>query len=229
MITEIFSSRVPQPHLFSLEEGIEQVELFPEVWGAAEKLIIPELHLRWEGLEGLLELNAPRFSPLILYLLCTRIVEPDIDLRARIIEALGDVTQPDKNGKPAPENVRLILINYLSRIRTRQIYAFLQVLVVYPSLEEHVARLINICSFANNHLVDIINDRRKPLDIRQQAIRMIGVIGYVEAIPSLDRLSARLEARMNGQKAMPFAPPSDNPELDLLVTTRETLASLRAP
>ena len=63
MITEIFSSRFPQPQLFSLEEGIEQVELFPEVWGAAEKLISPEILLRWEGLEGLLELKAPRFSP----------------------------------------------------------------------------------------------------------------------------------------------------------------------
>lgn len=228
MITEIFSSRFPQPQLFSLEEGIEQVELFPEVWAAAEKLISPEILLRWEGLEGLLELKAPRYSPLILYLLCTRIVEPDIDLRARIIEALGDVTQPDNNGNPAPGNVRLILINYLSRIRTRQIYALLQVLVVYPSLEEHVSRLINVCSYANNHLVEIINDRKKPLDIRQQSIRMIGVVGYVEAIPTLDRLLARLEARMNGQKAMPFAPLSDNPELDLLVTTREALASLRA-
>lgn len=229
MITEIYSSRFPQPQLFSLEEGIEQVELFPEVWGAAEKLISPELHLRWEGLEGLLESNAPRFSPLILYLLCTRIVEPDIDLRARIIEALGDVTQPDKNGNPAPGIVRLILINNLSRIRTRQIYALLQVLIDYPALEKHVSRLINVCSYANNHLVEIINDRKKPLDIRQQAISMIGVVGYVEAIPSLDRLSARLEARMNGQKAMPFAPLSENPELDLLVTIREALVSLRAP
>ena len=228
MITEIFSSRFPQPQLFSLEEGVEQVELFPEVWAAAEKLISPEILLRWEGLEGLLELKAPRYSSLILYLLCTRIVEPDIDLRARIIEALGDVTQPDNYGNPAPGNVRLILINYLSRIRTRQIYALLQVLVVYPSLEEHVSRLINVCSYANNHLVEIINDRKKPLDIRQQSIRMIGVVGYVEAIPTLDRLLARLEARMNGQKAMPFAPLSDNPELDLLVTTREALASLRA-
>lgn len=228
MITKIFPSRFPQPQLFSVEEGIEQIELFPEVWSAAEKLISPELHLRWEGLEGLLELNAPRYSPLILYMLCTRIVEPDIDLRARIIEALGDVAQSDKHGNPAPGNVRLILINYLSRIRTRQIYDLLQVLVDYPSLEEHVTRLLNVCSFASNQLVEIINDRKKPVNIRQKAIRVIGIIGYVEAIPALDRLSARLEARMNGQKAMSFAPPTDNPELELLAATQEALESLRA-
>ena len=57
---------------------------------------------------------------------------------------------------------------------------------------------------------------------------MIGIIGYVEAIPALDRLSARLEARTNGQKTMSFAPPTDNPELELLAATQEALESLRA-
>ena len=102
-------------------------------------------------------------------------------------------------------------------------------LVEYPSLEVHVTRLLNLCSFGSNQLLEIVNDRKKPLKIRQIAIRVIGIIGYVEAIPSLDRLSSRLEARMDGQKAMPFAPPAGNPELDLLATTQAALASLRAP
>jgi hypothetical protein len=92
-----------------------------------------------------------------------------------------------------------------------------------------VSRLINACSYANNQLIEIVNDRKKPLEIRQQAIRIIGVVGYIDAIPSLDRLSARLEARMNGQRAMPFAPPSEKTEVDLLNATREALAALRAP
>jgi hypothetical protein len=212
-----------------MEEGIEQVELFPEVWSAAEKVVSPDLQLRWEGLESLLLLNAHRYSPLVLYLLCTRIGDPDIDLRARIVEALADVIQPDLNGKPAPDNVRVILLDYFSGIRTRQIYGLLQILVVYPTLEESVSRLINACSYANHQLVDIVNERTKPLEIRQVAIRIIGAVGYVEAIPALDRLSARLEARMNGQRAMPFAPPSEKTEVDLLVTIRETLTSLREP
>jgi hypothetical protein len=78
-------------------------------------------------------------------------------------------------------------------------------------------------------LIEIVNDRKKPVEIRQAAIRIIGVVGYIEAIPSLDRLSSRLEARMNGQRSMPFAPPSEKTEVDLLVTIREALASLRAP
>ena len=229
MINEIISSSLSQPPLFALEEGIEQVELFPEVWGAAEKLISQDLQLRWDGLEHLLKLNAHKFSPLITYLMCTRIGDPDIDLRSRIVEALAEVIQPDQNNKLTPENVRVTLLDYFSGIRTRQIYGLLQVVVVYSTLLDSVSRLINACSYANNQLLDIISDRTKPLEIRQEAIRVIGVVGYVEAIPSLDRLSARLEARMNGQKAMPFAPPSEKTEIDLLETVREALVSLRAP
>jgi hypothetical protein len=229
MINEIISSKWPQPSLFSLEEGSDKIELFPGAWGAAEYLISPKLQLRWKGLESLIELNAHRYSPLILYLLCTRIGDPDIDLRARVVETLANVIQPDQNGKSAPDNVRVTFLDYFSRIRTRQIYGLLQVLVVYPALEESISRLINACSYANNQLIEIVNDRKKPIEIRQQAIRVIGVVGYVDAIPSLDRLSARLEARVNGQKAMPFAPPSEKTEVDLLDATREALASLRAP
>jgi hypothetical protein len=229
MINEIISSSVPQPPLFELEEGIEQVELFPEVWSAAERMISQDLQVRWDGFEQLLELNAQKYSPLITYLMCTRIGDPDIDLRSRIVEVLAEVIRPDQNSKPALENVRTILLDYFSGIRTRQIYNLLQVVVAYPNLIDTVSRLINACSYANTQLVEIINDRTKPLEIRQEAIRIIGAVGYVEAIPSLDRLSARLEARMNGQKAMPFAPPSEKTEMDLLVTVREALVSLRAP
>jgi hypothetical protein len=57
----------------------------------------------------------------------------------------------------------------------------------------------------------------------------IGTVGYLEAIPALERLAARLEARLSGQQAMTFAPPSQSEENELLPIVRSVLHLLQAP
>lgn len=219
----------PQPLLFDLEESTAKIELFPTVWVAAEGLTSPDASVRHEALGELMKLNAPRFSPLVAYLLASRLTDPEIHFRAQIVKSLGDILSPDEDGRPAPEDVRQTLAAYLAQMRTRHTFALLQVLVEDPSLERHVANLLNACPYAGNHLADILSDRKSPLAVRKQAGKMIGRVGFLDAMPALERLSSRLEARMNGQRSMPFAPTSPREELDLLPIIQTAMMLLRAP
>lgn len=219
----------PQPLLLDLEESTATIELFPSVWIASEGLTSPHLGVRRDALGQLLDLNAPRFSPLVAYLVASRLADPEITFRTMIVKTLGDVLSPDENGRPAPEKVRQTLAAYLAQMRTRHTFALLQVLVEDPSLEKHVANLLNACPYAGNHLADILSDRKSPLAVRKQAGKMIGRVGFLDAIPALERLSSRLEARLNGQRSMPFAPTAPQEELDLLPIIQTAMLLLRAP
>lgn len=219
-----------QPTLFDFsDQTTGAVELFPAVWSAAEDLVSPDLPRRLKGLEKLLELNAPRLSPLITYLLATRILDTDINLRVRIVKALGELLMLDKEGHVSPEPVRKYLMTYLNQMRTRPIFSLLEVGSQYPSEEENIARLLNACPNAGRHLADILSDRNAPMAIREQAAQYIGLVGYLDAIPALERLSSRLESRISGQQAMSFAPPAASEEMKLLPTIRDTLTLLYAP
>jgi hypothetical protein len=120
-------------------------------------------------------------------------------------------------------------MNHLSQMRTRQIYALLQVLTYDTSLERQVAKLFNACPYAGTHLTDIMSSRKTPIDIRLKAVLMIGNVGFVEAIPSLERLLTRLETRLNGQQSLPFAPLTAKEEISLVPTIQATLILLRSP
>lgn len=217
-----------QPQLFLLEESLGTVELFPTVWKALEDLTVEDEFIRGAAIEQLAEIGAPRISPVVTYILVTRIVEPRLDLRVRIIEILSDVMTLDINGLPSPENVRNSLRLYLSSIRTRQIFALLQVSAEYPSMEYHVSRLLSSSSFGGNHLIDILNDRKNPIEIRKQAAVMIGKVGYLYTLPALEKIAARLEAYLSGQITMQFASQASSSESDLLPLVEEALSSLKS-
>jgi HEAT repeat protein len=223
------TSNPPQPLLFDLGESTARIELFPAVWGAAEDLTSPDTGVRKDALRRLQELEAPRYSPLVAYLLATRLTDKDIEFRAEIVKLLGEVLSPDRDGQPAPENVRQALSAYLAQMRTRHTFAILQVIAEWPSLQTHAASILNACPYAGNHLADILSDRKSPLAVRKQAGRMIGHVGFLDALPALERLSARLEARLNGQRAMPFAPVPSAEELELLPVVHTAMTLLRAP
>lgn len=225
-----FDPELLQPALFDFsDQTTGTVELFPAVWSAAEDLVSPDIARRLKGLEKLLELNAPRLSPLITYLMATRIMDSDINLRVRIVKALGELLMLDKEGRVTPEPVRKYLMTYLNQMRTRPIFSLLEVGSQFPGEKENIARLLNACSNAGRHLADILTDRNAPMAIREEAAYYIGLVGYLDAIPALERLSSRLESRMSGQQAMSFAPPVVTEELKLLPTIRDTLTILYAP
>jgi hypothetical protein len=196
---------------------------------AMENLTAPEASTRHLALDKLLELSAPRFSAVVAYLLVTRITDPDLSLRRRVVEALGAVLAPDSEGFPAPEDVRISLHHYLSQMRTRQVFAILQVAAPEEDIMERVARLLDACPFAGNHLLDILNDQKAPLEIRKMAAAMLGRVGFLDALSSLEKLQIRLEAKINGQRTMPFAPTDHSDEAELLSPVQASISILRAP
>jgi HEAT repeat protein len=219
-----------QPALIDFsDQTTGAVELFPAVWSAAEDLISPDINTRLDGLDMLLKLNAPRLSPLVAYLLVSRITDPDITLRTRIVNALGELLMADHEGRITPEPVRRCLMRYLNQMRTRPIFSLLEVVNHFPQEKDNVARIFNTCSNAGRHLADILADRKAPVKIREQAAYYIGLVGYLDAIPALERLSSRLESRLSGQQAMSFAPISATEEVKLLPAIRDTLTLLNAP
>jgi hypothetical protein len=219
-----------QPELFVFGETSEgTIELFPTVWSACEELISQEVVMRRKGLEKLLEVSAPRFSPLVTYLFTTRLEEPDLELRKLVIHALADLLVIDPRGLAAPENVRRTLYNCLSQMKETTILALLESGVADKEMEATLAVLFNANSEAGLTLAEILSDRRKTLDIRFQAIRMIRRVGYLETINDLERLAVRLESRLNGQQAMPFAPPAEQDEQGLLAEIQAALYTLHQP
>lgn len=218
-----------QLHLFSIQESVDSVELFPLVWKALEDFTCSESNQKQEALEQLLEIDAHRYSPLVVYILVSRITDRDIELRSKIIQAVSGIFDLDENGVPAPEDVRDSLHLHLSAFRNRQIYAILEVAVEFATHENYVACLLDACPYASNHLVDIISDHKYPVEIRQQAVKMIGQVGYISALPALERLQERLETRVQGQQKMYFAPSDPSKEMNLLPAVQEALKLLRAP
>ncbi|KAA3648680.1 MAG: hypothetical protein DWQ07_00335 [Chloroflexi bacterium] len=215
-----------QPQLFALESASGELELFPAVWQAAEKLSSPDVSQRTAAVEELAELNAPRLSPLVAHVLITLLSDPHLPLRATVVEIIGDVLEADNEGRPAPEEVRKTLRHWLSQMRTRPIFAILQVSVAHPHLWGHVARLLNDCPYAGVQLADILADRRHDVAVRQQAAHHIGEVGFMDALPVLKRLESRLETRLGGQRQMPFAPPSAVDETALLPSIKTALKML---
>jgi HEAT repeat protein len=219
----------PQPQLFNLEESIGKIELFPAIWGALEDLTKEDLKVRKSALQELIELDAARFSPVVAYILVTRVEEPNIELRAKIIETLGLVLLPDKKGFPAPDDIRSSLYLYLSSYRTRQIFAMLQASAEIEFIKDHVERLLNASRFAGNHLIEILIDPKNPLEVRRQAVVMIGKVGYLKTLPALEKLAGRLEARIAGQTTMNFAAQSNLKDSELLPAVEEAVKALRTP
>jgi HEAT repeat protein len=224
----LYLTPVQPTFLEVIETSSGLLELFPAVWSAAEGLTSPDVHVRSAALDHLLELGAPRLSPLISYLLATRIIEPDLPLRCRIVQALGELLVADDAGRQAPDAVRRHMITYLSQMRTRPVFCLLQTAIAQPDLDMHITRLLNHCPHAGAHLAEIFSNRGVSLEVRLQAVHSVGQAGFLEAVPALERLITRLEARRNGQQSMPFAPPPAAPdESKLLREIEHTLHLLR--
>jgi hypothetical protein len=214
-----------QPKLFILEEDIStgSLELFPTVWQAAENLSAPSKETRQVALEELGQLRAARLSPLIAYLLATRLTDPDLDVRVGVVEALGNVLSPDVQGRPAPETVRSHLVGYLSQMNANQVLAIIHVGSLSYELSHHTARLMNLCPNAGSYLAEMLADRTLTLDVRIEAAHLIGQVGFVDAVPMLKRIQRRIESRQAGQTSMGFAPKLSEDEGALLPMIREAL------
>ena len=222
--------KIDQPPLFDLGDSSSgAVELFPTVWNAVEALVSLEPSIRLAGILQIAQLDAARLSPVVAYLIASRITDPDLEVRGGVINLLGHILSPVAGHQAATPIVRQQLIAYLSQIHTREVFALLQEVEFNNALEGQVGSLLNNCPYAGNHLVYILSDRKIQLSIRKRAAYFLGKVGYQDAIPALERIEARLAARMNGQQAMPFAPPDRDDETSLLPSIQIALKALLSP
>lgn len=212
---------------FEQEISTGNVELFPSVWRATENLAAQEERTRGLALDELLKLGAPRISPLVAYNLAARLRDPVLSFRSRIVESLANLLRLDAEGRPAPDQVRAYLVSYLSQMEQSDIQALLEVGIAESETKSHISKLLNLCPKAGRHLAQLVADRKSPLPIRQLAAYFIGLIGFIEAMPTLERLRNRLEARQDGQKSMSFAPPSIADETLLLPDIKAAITLLR--
>jgi hypothetical protein len=166
---------------------------------------------------------------MIAYLVATRVFDPDLELRCKVIDVLGKILSPKETGKLAPPAVRLHLKEYCSQMGYRGFYRILEVVSIYPETESKAAAFLNLCSQSGEMLIRIMNDRKAAFEIRRQAIILIGRVGFLEAIPALEKFETRLESRLNGQRSMPFAPPTTPNGDSLLPVVQATLTLLKTP
>lgn len=221
--------RVTQQGLYQLDDPDNEIlEPQPELWEALDAFTSPERNTRRAGLDALVMLDAARRSPLVAYVLATRLDEPDLPLRTRVVQVLGELLRPsNNNGYGATTQVRLQLGAYLAQMRTRRIFAMLQVAELDPSTHEAIALLLNLCPHGGTQLASVLADRHVSLSIRKLAADFIAQVGYLDAIPALERVCARLEARLNGHNLQDLT--EEDGDLYLLPAVRSALDSLRAP
>ena len=152
-----------QPNLITFEDQETKIvlELFPAVWQAAEKLISADAQQRHAGLDDLLVTEAARISPMIAYLLITRLFDPDQELRSRIVEALANVMRRDAEGRYANEAVRSQIISGLVEMGDPGLQAMIEAGVDNEAMLGHIARLINFAPNAGNFLKDLAADRSR--------------------------------------------------------------------
>ena len=175
-----------------------------EIWQAAEGLVSPNSVEREKALDYLLDQGAPARSPLIAYLLATRLSDPDLEVRFHIVKALGSVIVRDGEGEELLDPVLSQLQSYLAYLNTEQILDLLEVSEQYLSAEESLIGIFRLASYAGNRLSGIVNDRKKPLGIRQKAIYFCGEAGYLEASTTLKVLISKIEKRNQILKRSPI-------------------------
>jgi hypothetical protein len=175
-------------------------ENLTDIWFAAELLISPELLERKKGFERLIELDAIKQNPIIIYLLASNLSEPDFSLRAFIVRVLSGLLDDIKTSKSPQKDPRFILTNYLSQISTEEVYSLLELAEVDPPSREYVVQLLCSCACAGDQLRKFVMDRECAINMRLIALEIIGKVGYLEVLPDLERLAKRLENRVNAEK-----------------------------
>lgn len=219
-----------QPSLISLQMQDEAaaIELFPAVWQAAENLAAGDEKLRKKSLDDLLKSGAHRVSPLVAYLLATRLFDPSMEVRTKIVAALADLMRRNEDGTYASDGVRSQVISALSYFDERGLFALLEVALRQAERMADVEKLVKYSPQAGKFLKKITADRSAALEVRRVAVQLLGQIGFVNALSELERLRNRIETRLAGQKSMPFAPSGDGDEVTLLPDLQKSILALQA-
>ena len=194
---------------------------------ALQGLFAPEKDTRRRALDRLRDMDAHRRSPLAAAVLVHRLVEPDLDLRAAIVDMLAEVLPAGEGPVQLPAEVRRWARAALAELREPQVYALLLVARAWSERFQAVCRLLAGCSFSGEILLRILKDRRTDPAVQAVAARAVGEIGYLDAIEELERLLLRQVSRHRRQLGMAFAPRMREEEEALVPALQEAMAALR--
>ena len=172
-----------------------------EVWSALEQMVSVNLELRKNGLQKIIELQAIDKYPLVVYVVSTRLIEPEISLRADVVRLIATFKSINYSQKESSKEVFKTLYDYFDQIRNRQIYSLLQVAIYDTSLIDEVSYLIGLCSYAGEYLIEIVIDRKNPLELRVESLKIIESVGFIDVLPELRRVLSRYE-RKNDSKPL---------------------------
>ncbi len=165
-----------------------------EIWQAAEKLTSPEPVQREQGLEFFHESEFLKQTPLLAYLVGTRITDPDLQVRFHAVQTLGWVLDGERGGGDPEDQVLRHLHELLKGFRKEDYISLMEVSVAYLAAEEDLCRIFHLCSFAGGIFSGIVNDRKVDLPLRQKAIYFSGKAGFLETLETLKRFAERLDA-----------------------------------
>lgn len=210
-----------------------EAALRSELWEAGQLLISAEPEERALGFKRLLDADPDWRQPLTLYLLVSRIREPDLNLRCEILSILGSIVSAGAGADLWAREARAQLSSAIRRCGRDEVVNVLQALAHSNSALcsavtlPHAAQLLENVAGAFDHLTRIASDRYLPAAVRSAAVEVIGEIGYLDALPLLEGLQSRLEGRRAGQLSMAFAPQDDPDEGLLLPAVKVALEALR--
>ena len=166
-----------------------------EVIRAAQDLVSPRVAIREEALDDLMEGDISKNSPLIAYLIASRLTDPDLEFRFHIIKAIGKILSPDDNGNLAADAVITQVQSVIVNLNREQVLDILAVADQYISAESGLVEVFKLNSCAGSILSDIVIDQKVPVSIRQQAIYYCGEIGFLDTIHTLEGLRNRVDGR----------------------------------
>jgi len=212
--------------------GITDLKEFPrgkrsELHEALEDLLSPEVEARREAVDRLVAMDAHRRSPLAASILAYRLHEPDVGVRAKIVQSIYEALGIQDSYERPPAKVRELLNEALRCIGVPEVYCLLELLEKDFVTLQTVCILLNQCSSSCEILVKLLDSREEKISIRIVASQVIGRLGILEAVPVLEAIEERLTHRASGQLSMSFVSRSKVEARELLPSIRQTLDALR--
>jgi len=161
-------------------------------WKILEGLIAADPVLRETALQQLAAWEGLEEQPLMIYLLATRILDPDLEIRYHAVQILGDLVDYDHPGEGLPAGSLQALTAFTAQLDKGQLIQLLEVSAAYLAAEEAVGNILKLCSYAGKVLGGIVNDRRLTVEIRQQALFYCGEVGFLNTRRVIDNLIQRV-------------------------------------
>lgn len=167
------------------------------LWETAEGLLSPDPNIRERSLDKLKEIEGYYQSPLIASLLVSRISEPDLEIRFHLIQFLGSLVDFDSPGQHLTNQALVYAKDALDKMEKTQLIRILEVSDRYLTAERALVNILKLSSYAGVGLSGIVNDRKLPVSLRQQAVFFCGEIGYLSSRTTLQNFVLRVDKSRN--------------------------------